>query len=122
MPDRHDDRRRLSRRGFLAAAGAAAATTAAGGLLTACGSGGGGGDPTPGVVSTVLWRRSTDGQRASRAAKAHAANRLYATRAAALADPAHPGDDAKVVRLDTTAARYRELFGDGSRVVDLRRR
>ena len=122
MAERHDGNRRLSRRGFLAASGAAAATATLTGLLAGCGgSGGDGGGVPPVVASTVMWRRSTDGLRASRAAKAHAANHLYATRIAALSDPAHPGDRANVVPLDTTRERYLELFGDGSTSVDLRR-
>ena len=104
---------RLSRRWFLAAASAAGVTA-----LLGCGSSGGGG--TPLVPSTVIYRRSTGGLRASKAAKAHAANRLYPTAEAAAADPAHAGDRARVVPLDTTEAHWLTLFGAGAQVVDLR--
>ncbi len=121
MADAQDQQcRRLSRRSFLTAAASVAATAA----LVGCGSGGGG-STTPGgtpiVASTVMYRRSTGGKRASNAAKAHAANRLYPTMEAALANPAHPGDRAKVVPLDTTEARWLVLFGRGEQVADLRR-
>jgi hypothetical protein len=121
MVERRHGNRRLSRRGFLAATSTAALTATLTGLLPGCGGSGGGGGTPPVVASTVLWRRSTEGRRASRAAKAHAANRLYATELAALSDPAHPGDNAKVVPLDTTRENYLALFGDGSTMVDLRR-
>ena len=105
---------RLSRRAFLAALGAAGV-----GTLVGCG-GGGGVDPQP-VASTKMFRRSTKNKRSSKAADTHAANRLYPTAAAAAADPAHPGDHADVVPIDTTPAQWDAYFGGGAMVVDLRR-
>jgi len=72
------------------------------------------------VGATVMYRRSTRGIRASQAARAHAANRLYRTLDAAAADPAHPGDRARVVPLDVSRKRWLELFGGGAEVFDYR--
>ncbi len=107
---------RLSRRAFLSGVSATAVGVALAGSLTGCGRGGTSDATTP----TIMFRRSTRSKRASQAAKAHAANRLYATAEAAAADSAHPGDNARVVPLNTTAAQYQTYFGSGAVVVDLR--
>ena len=107
---------RLARRDFLTGVSATAVGAALVGSLAGCG-GGGSGDAT---ASAVMFRRSTRGKRTSTAAKEHAANRLYATADAAAADPAHPGDNARVVALSTKASTYETYFGSGATVVDLR--
>jgi len=66
------------------------------------------------------YRRSGRGRCLSNAAKKHNANHLYATRAAAEADMAHPGDKSKVVRIVINRALHRNLFGNGTDAVDLR--
>lgn len=105
----------LTRRAFLATMGALGAS-----VLTACGSGGSSSSPSTTPTSTVMFKRSVRSRRASKASKAHAANHLYATESAAAADVAHPGDNARVVMIDTTAAKYLEYFGSGATSVDLR--
>lgn len=67
-----------------------------------------------------MFRRSTKSKRSSKAADAHAANMLYPTAAAAAANPAHPGDNANVVSIDTTNAQWNAYFGGGAQMVDLR--
>ncbi len=106
---------RLTRRGFLAAFAALGATS-----LIGCGAGG-----APRAAdqlgTTVMYRLSTKGQRASKAAKANAANKRVATQEAAEACRAHPGDKAKVVPLDVSPETWESLFQGGARVaVDLR--
>jgi len=103
----------LTRRGMLAATGAVGI-----GLLVGCGGSGGQAPPLSG--STLLFKRSVRSKRASRAAKLHAANRVYATALAAASDPAHPGDNADVVRIDTTRETWRMYFGSGAQVYDYR--
>lgn len=110
---------RLTRRGFLAAFAALGA-----GSLMGCGGGAGfaasddrAGPPEP----TVMYRLSTRGRRASKAAKANAANKRFATIEAAEAGRAHPGDKAKVVALDVAPDTWERLFQGGARTtVDLR--
>lgn len=101
---------------MLVAMGAAGVTA-----LTGCGGGSTSRSPSPSSPATVLmYRRSTSGQRASNAAKAHAANKRYPTAAAAAADPAHPGDKAYVVEVHTSRERFDQYFGGGATSVDLR--
>ena len=105
----------ISRRLFLAAAGAA-------GLSSLVGCGGGGSNPVDGGdVSYGAYRLSTKGKRASRAAKLNAANKLFATPAAADLGRAHPGDNRAVVRVDRSEDRGMQYFGAGDDQVDLRR-
>jgi len=107
----------ISRRVFLAAAGAAGISS-----LVGCGGGGGSFDPGGGNgTQYVAYRLSTKGKRASQAAKANAANKLFSTPAAADAGRAHPGDGSAVVRIDLSEARWMQLFGSGLDTVDLRR-
>ncbi|MDF1700786.1 MAG: hypothetical protein P1V36_06475, partial [Planctomycetota bacterium] len=109
----------ISRRAFLAA------TTATGMIaLTGCGLGesdlplpGAGEDAARGLVA---YRLSTKGKRASRAAKRHAANKLFATSAAADANRAHPGDKSAIVQVDVSQAAWDRYFGQGNEVFDLR--
>ncbi|MHC4938892.1 MAG: hypothetical protein ACYTHK_07990 [Planctomycetota bacterium] len=68
----------------------------------------------------VAYRLSTRGRRASRAAKAHAANKRFVTRAAAESARAHPGDNSPVVSIDVSPEQWLAWFGDGSQAVDLR--
>lgn len=105
----------VSRRVFLAAVGAIGA-----GLMVGCGRGSGSGSSAS-STSVQMFRRSTKTSRASRAAKEHAANMRYATAAAALADKAHPGDNARVVPLDVSQALFDTYFGGGATSVDLRK-
>ena len=99
--------RRLTRRKFLV-------TTAAFGMagtVTGC----------PRLARAVqIWKRAGRGRRISNAAKSHNANILYATQAAALNNPAHPGDRSGVVPLTISAARHTELFGLTGAIADLR--
>ena len=109
------DSAHLSRRAFLAAVAALGAAAA----LPGCGGGSSGGDEV--LDKTTMYRLSTRGQRASNAAKANAANKLFATAADAEAGRAHPGDKARVVPLDTKPETWDLLFQDGARrVIDLR--
>ena len=105
----------ISRRVFLAAAGAAGLST-----LVGCGGGSGSG-PAGGSTQYVAYRLSTKGRRASNAAKINAANKLFATPAAADLGRAHPGDTAQVVQVDLSEARWMQLFGAGADTVDLRK-
>ena len=68
----------------------------------------------------VVWRRSARGRRVSNAAKKHAANHLYLTPQDAMNDPAHPGDNTKIVEITISNDRHDELFALGRRAVDLR--
>ena len=104
----------ISRRVFLAAAGAA-------GLSSLVGCGGSGSDPMGGTdASYGAYRLSTKGKRASRAAKINAANKLFATPAAAELGRAHPGDNSAVVPVDLSEARWMQYFGAGADTIDLR--
>lgn len=79
--------------------------------------------PTDGVVfgnGVVAFRRSGRGRRVSRAALSHAANHLYPTAQDAAKDPAHPGDNTKVVQLIIPRQLFNQLFGAGQRSADLR--
>ena len=106
----------LSRRGFLGALSALGASA----FLAGCGVGGVTGAQR--LDRTVMYRLSTKGQRASRAAKSNAANKRFATPEAALAGRAHDGDNARVVRLDTSPDTWERYFQGGARLaVDLRR-
>lgn len=105
----------ISRRVFLAAAGAAGLSS-----LVGCGSGGSSaGGETNAPYAT--YRLSTKGRRASRAAKINAANKLFATPAAAELGRAHPGDNSAVVPVDLSEARWMQYFGAGVDTIDLRR-
>ena len=105
----------ITRRVFLAA-------TSAAGIGTLVGCGGSGGDAPPGGAGTqnVAYRLSTKGKRASNAAKANAANKLFATPAAAEAGRAHPGDPSRVVTVDLSEAAWMQYFSSGNDAVDLR--
>jgi hypothetical protein len=67
------------------------------------------------------YQRSARGRRACLAVKIRNANLRYKTREAALADPVHPGDTSKVVRIHVHPETWRRWFPDGKDVVDLRR-
>jgi hypothetical protein len=68
----------------------------------------------------VVYKRSGRGLRISNAAKKNNANKLYATMAAAMNDPAHPGDISKVVPITIPAALAAQLFPLGKVQADLR--
>jgi len=70
--------------------------------------------------ATVAYRLSTRGRRASNAAKAHAANKRFRTRASADLVRAHMGDRSRVVRIDVSARTWDSWFGGGADVADLR--
>jgi len=109
---------RLTRRVFLAATSAVSIAA-----LTGCGGGGGGTDPVVPDPSgpAVAFRLSTRGvDTASNAAKANAANKRFATAAAADAGRAHPGDNARIVTINVSQATWEAWFGGGAQVVDLR--
>ncbi len=72
------------------------------------------------LQSRAAFRRSGRGGHVSNAAKMHNANRVYATQAAALSDPAHPGDRSKVVRITLSGQRHAELFNNDNLIADLR--
>ena len=104
---------RLTRRTFLASAGAASALG-----LAACGAAGDRFVPDSGPV--VVYRLSTRGvSSASNAAKIHAANKRFATMAAADAGRAHPGDKSKIVPLTISRATYELWFGSGAGQTDV---
>ena len=107
----------LSRRDVLASGSAAGLLALAGLPLTGCGSSSG-----TGMVAgqTTYYMLSGRGRRISNAAKAHNANKVFATAQAAEQGRAHAGDTSRVVPIDTTVDRYLELFGDGSPCRDLR--
>lgn len=71
------------------------------------------------VVS--VFRRSGKGRRISNAAKSHNNNRLYASAHAAQIDPAHPGDNSKVVSYFMSRENFNMLFAGGRSMVDLRK-
>lgn len=107
---------RVSRRDFLALTGVAAV-----GLLVGCAEGGS--DPIEGATTSnvTVFRRSSRGKRASRATRRHNANKLFETRADALAGLAHPGDRSEVVEVTISRERFEDLFRSPRRsVVDLR--
>ena len=100
-------RRRVSRRTFLGIAASLSVAT-----VTGC--------PLPTGKGITAYRRSGRGRHVSNAAKKHNANHLYATRAAALADPAHPGDHSKVVMITINRDMHAKLFPRGKLAADLR--
>lgn len=107
----------LTRRQFLAACGTAAALAALP-TLPGCGGGSSSTDEAPGLF---VYRLSSRGKRASNASKKHNANMLFATWEAADANRAHPGDRSRIVRVNISPLRYRQLFTlPGSTVTDLR--
>jgi len=107
---------RLTRRGFMAACAALGVTS-----LVGCGGASRGPSANSQLDPTVMFRLSTKGQRASNAAKANAANKLFATIAAAENGRAHPGDRSKVVPLDVSPPTWQMYFQGGQRLaVDLR--
>ncbi|HOD49387.1 MAG TPA: twin-arginine translocation signal domain-containing protein [Candidatus Hydrogenedentes bacterium] len=97
---------RLTRRAFLVTA-----TTVGAAAMSGC--------PLP-QQTAVVYRRSGRGRHVSQAAKLHNANRLYSNALVAALDKAHPGDTSKVVELTISRRRFRELFGNGRTIVDLR--
>jgi hypothetical protein len=104
----------LTRRGFLRAAGTLGVANVVGCTALPIGQGlGGNGVPA--------FRRTGRGRRISNAAKKHNANRRYATRAAAEADLAHPGDTSRVVQITMNRDLFDRLFANGRLAVDLRR-
>jgi hypothetical protein len=102
----------MTRRDLACAAGAGLAAL----LFGACGGGRGSAAPD----TTKIWRLSSYGRRTSNAAKVHNANKRFPTALAAHLNRAHPGDNSKVVSLDTTPATWQALFGMGEQVVDVR--
>jgi hypothetical protein len=69
----------------------------------------------------TVFLLSGRGRRASQAEKKHYANRLYATKDAALGDLPHPGARPRVVMITTSNNRFNDLFDSGnSSMVDLR--
>jgi hypothetical protein len=76
--------------------------------------------PAP-APQNLAYRLSTRGQRASRAAKANAASKRFATRDAAEQGRAHPGDHARVVTIDISPTQWDAWFGGGMDTIDLRR-
>lgn len=105
----------INRRVFLAAAGAAGLST-----LVGCG-GGSGGTPSGSPSPYVAYRLSTKTKRASKAAKANAANKLFVSPQAADLGRAHPGDPSDIVTIDLSEARWMMYFGAGADTVDLRK-
>lgn len=79
-------------------------------------------DPSPPKPEQAVpvYRRSSRGRHVSNAAKKHNANHLYATKEAALQDPAHPGDRSKVVMVTISSDMYAKLFPNGKASADLR--
>lgn len=78
------------------------------------------GGSKPAGNGVVVNRRSGRSGHISNAAKKHNANHLYRTPEAAANDPAHPGDNSKVVQVTISAELFEELFGDGQLSADLR--
>ena len=98
-----------------------AATGATGiSALVGCGSGSGGTTPAGTGTQYTAYRLSTKTKRTSNAAKKNAANKLFATIAAADAGRAHPGDRSDIVLVDLSEARWMQLFGGGADTADLR--
>ncbi|UCG38959.1 MAG: twin-arginine translocation signal domain-containing protein [bacterium] len=107
----------MTRRQFLAASGAAAVVLA---LAPLAGCGGGSSRKSE-AQGLFVYRLSSRGKRASRASRKHNANMLFATWEAADANRAHPGDRSRIVRVNISPLRYRQLFTlPGSTVTDLR--
>jgi hypothetical protein len=77
-------------------------------------------DPTAGGGGgTLAYRLSVRGKRASRASKLNAANKLFATKKAAQAGRAHPGERSRIVAVYIHPKKYQHYF-QYSDVVDLR--
>ncbi len=74
---------------------------------------------TPAGAGVLAYRLSVRRNRASNAAKLHAANKVFATAAAAKAGRAHPRDSSRVVSIVVTRAKYDFWFRGGD-VIDLR--
>jgi hypothetical protein len=68
----------------------------------------------------VIFARSGRGRRVSNAAKKHNANLRFRNEILALLNPAHPGDNSKVVRRVVSAAEFARLFPAGRGIADLR--
>jgi len=66
------------------------------------------------------FKRSGRKLRTSHAANKHNANHVYATRQAAAADPAHPGDRSQVVEITINRSLFKKLFASGRLSADLR--
>ncbi len=77
---------------------------------------------TAGVAGkgAVAYKRTGRGRRVSNAAKKHNANHLYASAKAAKADPAHPGDNSKVVSVTVPQQLFDVAFANGRVSADLR--
>ena len=107
----------VTRRQFLALGGTAAVLLALP-PIAGCGGGSSSSDRARGLF---VYRLSGRGKRASRASKKHNANMLFASREAADAGRAHPGDRSRIVGVNISPARYRLLFViPGRESVDLR--
>lgn len=105
----------LTRRAFLRVTGALGLTAVAGCCLPqAC-------NPT-GLQGKGVYafKRSGRHRRTSNASNSHSANHIYATYQAAFDDPAHPGDNAKVVQIVINEDLYKQLFTNGKTSADLR--
>lgn len=106
----------LSRRTFLAASGA---VLAAG--LVGCGDSRTSFSPparSPDMTKAFLL--SGRGRSVSNAATMHNHNKVFVSQAAADSGRAHPGDNSRIVRIDVSVAQWRQWFGSGRTVVDLR--
>ncbi|MCL4217749.1 MAG: twin-arginine translocation signal domain-containing protein [Candidatus Hydrogenedentes bacterium] len=102
---------KVTRRGFIRLSLTAAG---AGLLFTGC-------PPTNLTKVVTVFMRSGRGRRISNAAKKHNNNHLYASAHAAQMDPAHPGDNSKVVSYFMSRENFNMLFTGGRGIVDLRR-
>lgn len=109
----------FSRRGFVTSALAALAALAV--PLPAFAQRFLSGDPNNPRGRRTIYRLSSRGRRVSNAAKAHNANKRFATRAAADRNRAHPGDRSRIVPLTVSVEEYHRLFvSRHSLVADLR--
>jgi hypothetical protein len=107
--------RSWSRRHFLKIGGGMAAAVLAGNALDAAG------HLTRRMRVPVMYRLSLRGRRGSNAAKKHNANLRFATKAAANAHRAHPGDRSRIVAEPVSVSEYLRLFvRRRSLVADLR--
>lgn len=78
------------------------------------------GTPTVGTGVIAFMRSGRGIKGISRAAKAHNANRVYATMEAALNDLPHSGDQSRVVQIIMNGEMHAQLFSDGNEIADLR--
>ncbi|MBN1343941.1 MAG: twin-arginine translocation signal domain-containing protein [Phycisphaerae bacterium] len=107
---------RMTRRAFVKAACiTGAAVTPGCGLLE-----GMLGPPVNQSNGVIAFKRSGRGLRISNAAKLNNANKVYATAEAAADDPAHPGDNSKVVQITMNRQLFDRLFANGKTSSDLR--